>query len=92
METVGTETPPTTTVAAISVVEYPPRGNTQSLTRKYLPLLRKAAASGFRYAKGDVAPQDMFWGDRMCKLTDPAGHVWNFATNVADFDPSKMPK
>ena len=43
-------------------------------------------------AKGGQPPQDMFWGDRMCMLTDPDGHVWNFATNVADFDPSKAPK
>jgi uncharacterized glyoxalase superfamily protein PhnB len=33
----------------------------------------------------------MFWGDRLCKLMDPDGIIWNFATNVADFDPSKAP-
>ena len=42
-------------------------------------------------AKGDLPPQEMFWGDRMCKLTDPDGHTWSFATNVADFDPAKAP-
>jgi uncharacterized glyoxalase superfamily protein PhnB len=42
-------------------------------------------------AKGDHAPQDMFYGDRVCKLTDPDGFIWSFATNVADFDPSKAP-
>jgi PhnB protein len=36
-------------------------------------------------------PQDMFYGDRVCKLIDPDGHIWYFATNVADFDPSKAP-
>jgi uncharacterized glyoxalase superfamily protein PhnB len=36
-------------------------------------------------------PGDMFWGDRVCKLRDPDGYVWCFATNVADFDPSKAP-
>lgn len=36
-------------------------------------------------------PQDMFWGDRMCTLRDPDGYVWSFATNVADFDPGKVP-
>lgn len=34
-------------------------------------------------------PTTMFWGDRMCALTDPDGHRWSFATNVADFDPVK---
>ena len=42
-------------------------------------------------AKAVFPPQNMFWGDRICKLTDPDGHVWNFATNVEDFDPSKVP-
>lgn len=51
-------------------------------------LCARAASAG---AKVEVQPQDMFWGDRMCKLVDPDGHVWNFATNVADFDPSKAP-
>jgi uncharacterized glyoxalase superfamily protein PhnB len=51
-------------------------------------LFARATAAG---ARADFPPQDMFWGDRMCKLTDPDGHVWNFATNIADFDPSKVP-
>ncbi len=36
-------------------------------------------------------PAAMFWGDRMCTLKDPDGHQWSFATNVADFDPAKVP-
>jgi PhnB protein len=51
-------------------------------------LFARATAAG---AKADLPPQNMFWGDRLCKVTDPDGHVWNFATNVADFDPSKAP-
>jgi uncharacterized glyoxalase superfamily protein PhnB len=51
-------------------------------------LYRRATAAG---AKGDQPPQDMFWGDRMCMVTDPNGFRWAFATNVADFDPSKVP-
>lgn len=27
-------------------------------------------------------PEDMFWGDRMCKLVDPDGYEWAFATNI----------
>ena len=37
-------------------------------------------------------PADMFWGDRICTLRDADGYVWSFATNVADFDPSKIPE
>lgn len=33
-------------------------------------------------AKTVCEPEDMFWGDRMCRLTDPDGHAWSFATNV----------
>lgn len=31
-------------------------------------------------AAGITPPEDMFWGDRMCKLKDPDGYVWCFAT------------
>jgi uncharacterized glyoxalase superfamily protein PhnB len=51
-------------------------------------LYQRATGAG---AKSDMAPQDMFWGDRMCGVTDPDGHRWNFATNVGDFDPTRMP-
>lgn len=27
-------------------------------------------------------PEDMFWGDRMCRLKDPDGYVWCFATHI----------
>src|SRR5262249_46804530 len=52
-------------------------------------LFATATAAG---AKVVQAPQDMFWGDRMCSLSDPDGHSWSFATNVADCDPSKFPQ
>jgi PhnB protein len=42
-------------------------------------------------AKPIENPQDMFWGDRMCKIQDPDGYEWSFATNVSDFDPDKVP-
>jgi uncharacterized glyoxalase superfamily protein PhnB len=43
-------------------------------------------------AKSEAAPEDMFWGDRACRVIDPDGYVWWFAKNVADFDPSKIPQ
>jgi PhnB protein len=52
-------------------------------------LFARAVAAG---AKVVSSPQDMFYGDRQCTLEDPDGHRWYFATNVADFDPSKAPK
>lgn len=36
-------------------------------------------------------PEDAFWGDRMCRLRDPFGYDWSFATNKKDFDPRINP-
>lgn len=52
-------------------------------------LARRAKAAG---AKALSEPETMFWGDRMARFEDPDGYSWTFATNVADFDASKMPK
>ncbi len=49
----------------------------------------KAKTAG---ASPHCEPTDQFWGDRMCHMECPEGHQWAFATNVADFDPSKAPK
>lgn len=40
-------------------------------------LYRHATAEG---AGVVLIPQDMFWGDRICRLLDPEGYVWTFAT------------
>ena len=32
-------------------------------------------------AKITMPVADMFWGDRMCKVIDPDGHIWCFATH-----------
>ncbi len=49
----------------------------------------QAKAAG-AIVKAELSNQ--FWGDRMCCFECPDGHSWTFATNVADFDPSKAPK
>ncbi len=40
-------------------------------------LYKRALSLG---ATGDMEPEDMFWGDRMCKLIDPEGYRWGFAS------------
>jgi uncharacterized glyoxalase superfamily protein PhnB len=30
------------------------------------------------------APEDCFWGDRMCRLGDQDGYQWSFATNTCE--------
>jgi PhnB protein len=41
-------------------------------------------------AKVLMAPADMFWGDRMCKVADRWGNEWNLAQRVQDLTPEQM--
>jgi PhnB protein len=43
-------------------------------------------------AKAVAQPQDMFWGDRYGKLTDPFGHSWSLATHKEDVSHDEMKK
>lgn len=43
-------------------------------------------------AKVEQPLQDMFWGDRYGKLTDPFGHSWSMATHKEDVAPAEMEK
>jgi uncharacterized glyoxalase superfamily protein PhnB len=49
---------------------------------------KRAVAAG---AIAGCEPADMFWGDRICSVTDPDGYEWSLATKVGEFDESKMP-
>jgi PhnB protein len=50
-------------------------------------LFNAAVAGG---ARVDMAVQDMFWGDRYGKLTDPFGQQWGIATHMEDVAPEEM--
>jgi PhnB protein len=52
-------------------------------------VFQKAVSAG---AKADTQVQDMFWGDRYGKLTDPFGHSWSVATHKEDVAPAEMKK
>jgi PhnB protein len=41
-------------------------------------------------ARVDMPVQDMFWGDRYGKFTDPFGHSWAVATHTEDVAPEEM--
>lgn len=47
----------------------------------------RAVAAG---ATPVMPPQDMFWGDRYGRLTDPFGHEWSMATHIEDVPPEEM--
>jgi len=47
----------------------------------------RAVSAGSRV---DTALQDMFWGDRYGKFTDPYGQQWGVATHIEDVTPEEM--
>ncbi len=49
--------------------------------------VKRAVAAG---AKLTMPLEDMFWGDRYCKLEDPFGHHWSVATHLRDVSPEEM--
>ena len=52
-------------------------------------IFNRALSAG---ARADMPVQDMFWGDRYGKLTDPFGQQWGIATHKEDVAPEEMPR
>lgn len=52
-------------------------------------VFKQAVSAG---ARADAQPENMFWGDRYGRLTDPFGHAWSIATHVEDVAPAEMSK
>lgn len=50
-------------------------------------VFNRAVAAG---AKPEMPVQDMFWGDRYGKFTDPFGHRWSVATHKEDLSPEEI--
>jgi PhnB protein len=50
-------------------------------------VFHKAVSAG---AKEVQKPENMFWGDRYGRLTDPFGHSWSLATHIEDVTPEEM--
>ena len=49
--------------------------------------VERAVAAG---ATVTMPPDDMFWGDRYARLTDPFGHHWSIATHIRDMSEEEM--
>ena len=41
-------------------------------------------------ATSQMPPENMFWGDRYGKLTDPYGHQWSICTHIEDVPHEEM--
>ena len=50
-------------------------------------VVQRAIDAGCRV---DMPIQNMFWGDRYGKFTDPFGHSWGVATHIEDVAPEEM--
>jgi len=50
-------------------------------------VFNRAVAAG---ARVDMPVQDMFWGDRYGRLTDPFGHHWGIATRKEQVAPEEL--
>jgi PhnB protein len=44
-------------------------------------VIERAMAAG---AKVLLPAEDQFWGDRVGRIVDPAGHVWNIAARIGE--------
>jgi PhnB protein len=52
-------------------------------------LFKKAVEAG---AKAEMPMENMFWGDRFGRITDPFGVGWSFAAHIEDVSPEEMKK
>ncbi len=50
-------------------------------------IFKQAVKAG---AKETMPVQNMYWGDRFGKLTDPYGHKWMLASHIEDVSPAEM--
>lgn len=57
----------------------------------YVPDVDAFAARAIAAGAEVLEPaKDQFNGDRSCKLEDPAGHVWMFATRIEEVSPQEV--
>jgi PhnB protein len=60
-----------------------PDGSSPVVVYLYLEDVDAAMARAVAAGAGILTPvADQFWGDRMGRIVDPSGHVWNVASRV----------
>jgi PhnB protein len=59
----------------------------------YVPDVDKVMAKAIKAGATAIMPvQDMFWGDRFGRFSDPFGNLWAIATHIEDVAPAEMKK
>ena len=71
-------------------MQDPPRVSSLFL---YVPDCDKTVAKALKAGAKVLMPlQDMFWGDRFGRISDPSGNLWSIATHVEDVSPKELAK
>lgn len=73
----GAQSPATLGGTAVGIMIYVPDVDA---------FAERAVAAGAKLAE---PVKDQFYGDRSCRLLDPAGHKWFFATHIEDVSPEE---
>jgi PhnB protein len=69
------------------------RGGTTGALFKYVEDVDAVVQQAVDAGATLTAPvEDMFWGDRYGKVSDPFGHEWQVATRTEDLSPEEMAK
>lgn len=74
---------------------FPEMGGPANKTRLWLYSADVDAAYKRAVGAGGIskmAPEDMFWGDRIAQVDDKWGNSWSLATHVKDLSPAEMKK
>ena len=67
---------------------FPP---TSSLIHLYVTDVDSVYAQALQAgAVSEEAPSDMFYGDRLGRITDPFGNHWSIATHIEDLTPDEL--
>jgi len=74
----GAQSPATLGGTAVGIMIYVPDVDA---------FAERAVAAG---AKLTEPVKDQFYGDRSCRLLDPSGHKWFFATHIEDVPPDEI--
>jgi PhnB protein len=65
----------------------------QSCLFLYVPNVDKTIAKALKAGAKILAPVDnMFWGDRFARVTDPQGNIWELASRMEKVSPSELQK
>lgn len=64
----------------------PSNWKTEALAHSFVPIINYLRAPVL------LPAEDQAWGDRVGRIVDPAGHVWNIAARIQDEEETNAEK